>query len=64
VSKLSDRLWEKHAHPDRHGYKDWMSPEGFEAALAEALKLPTVRALECSDHCQIAVKNLRKVLSK
>jgi hypothetical protein len=30
------KLWEKHAHPDRHGYKDWMHAQGFQAAIEEA----------------------------
>lgn len=38
MSDLTDALWEKYAHPDRHGYKDFMSPGGFEAAVEEVLR--------------------------
>jgi hypothetical protein len=31
-------LWEKYGHADKHGYKDWMSQEGFNGAVREALQ--------------------------
>jgi hypothetical protein len=34
-AQLVDELWEKHGHPDRHGYRDFMHPDGFEAACEE-----------------------------
>lgn len=37
MNKLAQTLWEKFAHPDRHGYKDWMAPDKFEEAIEEAL---------------------------
>lgn len=38
LEKYMDGLWDKHAHPDHHGYRDWMSPDGFHNAVREALQ--------------------------
>lgn len=38
LQKYIDDLWEKHGHPDKHGYKDWMSPNGFADAVKQVLK--------------------------
>lgn len=36
-AKFSEALWEKFAHPDKHGYKDWMGRDAFLEAC-DALK--------------------------
>lgn len=38
LEKYLDVLWEKHGHPDRHGYKDDMHPAGFHDAAREMLQ--------------------------
>lgn len=37
--RLIKALWEKHASPDRHGYKDLMRSGGFELACKELLQV-------------------------
>lgn len=37
--KLCADLWEKHAHADRHGYKDDMHENGFSSAITELLEM-------------------------
>lgn len=38
LEKYLAALWEKHAHADRHGYKDWMADDQFRTAVREALQ--------------------------
>jgi hypothetical protein len=38
LEKYLEKLWEKHGHPDRHGYKDFMYQDEFNAAVREALQ--------------------------
>lgn len=36
--KFIDALWEKHASPDKHGYKDLMRSDAFDAACKELIE--------------------------
>lgn len=37
LTRFTDKMWQKHAHADRHGYKDVMHDDGFAAAVVEIL---------------------------
>jgi len=50
IRKLADRLWDKHAHADKHGYKDWMAEDNFLQAIAEAIE-PLTTALSAMARC-------------
>lgn len=38
LEKYLADVWEKYAHPDSHGYKDFMYPGGFNDAVREVLQ--------------------------
>lgn len=38
LEKYINELWDKYGHPDKHGYRDWMGPDGFHDAIREALQ--------------------------
>lgn len=35
---LIDYLWNLYAHPDSHGYRDWMGEDAFGSAIAYAVR--------------------------
>lgn len=38
LERYMDDLWERHGHPDKHGYVDDMHQPGFHSALREAIE--------------------------